>query len=284
MAARCGRAWHSGAAAPAPPWPTGPRGPWPRARAPAAGQAAGVADASTSGVTNVSYSSAILYGDIDAKGAAPTTFQYGTTNSLRRPDAAFPRGQRDEHGQGQPGDHGPAGDDRLSLPRGGVRSGRDGVGKDRTFTTGKIPLSLQLVGSPNPVVFGSPFFVEGTLSGTGAANHAIVLQANPFPYVGGFQNRRQSRADQLTRGLLVPISRPARKRPAARRHGRLCRWSSARWCSRASRCGSTFHVRATAPPGFVRLYGTVTPAELGAQVGFQLLKPGQPRSIRVAPS
>ena len=46
---------------------------------------------------------------------------------------------------------------------------------------------MQIAGVPNPVVFGNPFFVEGTLSGTGAATHEVVLQANPFPYLGGFK-------------------------------------------------------------------------------------------------
>lgn len=36
----------------------------------------------------------------------------------------------------------------------------------------------------------------------------------------------------------------------------------------------SFHARSTGRPGFVRLYGTVAPAELGALVGFQLLVPG----------
>jgi hypothetical protein len=42
-------------------------------------------------------------------------------------------------------------------------------GADHTFTTPKIPLSLQIAGASNPVLFGDPFSVAGTLSGTGAA-------------------------------------------------------------------------------------------------------------------
>jgi len=56
-----------------------------------------------------------------------------------------------------------------------------------SFKTPKVPLTVQLAGVPNPVVFGNPFVVEGTLSGTGASTHAIVLQANPFPYLAGFK-------------------------------------------------------------------------------------------------
>ena len=74
----------------------------------------------------MSYSSAILYGDIDAKGAATNYyFQYGTTNAYGAQIAALPGGQRDELGQGQPGDHGPAADD-ASTTTGWWRSARRG--------------------------------------------------------------------------------------------------------------------------------------------------------------
>ena len=147
------------------------------------------------------------------------------------------------------------------------------TGGDRTFTTAKIPLSLALVSTPNPVVFGSPFYVEGTLSGTGGANHAIVLQVNPFPYVGGFKTvgnaeltnsvggfsfpylglTENAQLRVVTLGLPVVISPVVLENVAVR---------------------ATVHVRSTKRRGYVRLYGTVTPAEPGAQVGFQLLKPG----------
>lgn len=242
---------------------------------PAAGQAAGVLpSASTSGVTNVSYSSAVLYGEIDAKGVDTNyLFQYGTTNTYGAQTPLSPGGNATSTV-------------RVSQAIAGLQattvyhyrvvafgSGGMAVGKDRTFTTSKIPLSLTLVGSPNPVVFGSPFFVDGTLSGTGAANHAIVLQANPFPYVAGFKTvgnpeltnasggfsfpylglLENSQLRVVTVGLPVVISPVVLESVAVR---------------------STFHVRSTGRRGFVRLYGTVTPAELGAQIGFQLLKPG----------
>ena len=37
----------------------------------------------------------------------------------------------------------------------------------------------------------------------------------------------------------------------------------------------SFHVRRAHRRGYVRLYGTVAPAEVGALVGFQLLQPGK---------
>lgn len=242
---------------------------------PAAGQAAqALPTADTSGVSNVSYSSAVLYGYIDAKGAGTNyLFQYGTTTAYGAQSPLSPGGN--------------AGSSvKVSQAITGLRPttlyhyrvvafGPTGmaVGKDRTFTTTKIPLSLQLIGSPNPVVFGSPFYVEGTLSGTGGANHAIVLQANPFPYTGGFKTvgnpeltnstggfsfpylglTENAQLRVVTVGLPVVVSPEVLEKVAVR---------------------ATVHVRATDRRGYVRLYGTVTPAEIGAQVGFQLLKPG----------
>jgi hypothetical protein len=76
------------------------------------------------------------------------------------------------------------------------------LGGDRTFTTAKVPLSLAIVGAPNPVVFSDPFLVEGNLLGTGGANHEIVLQANPFPYLGGFRNVGNPEVTNSVGGLL----------------------------------------------------------------------------------
>ena len=58
--------------------------------------------------------------------------------------------------------------------------------------------------------------VQGTLSGTGNANRAVVLQANPFPFTAGFQNVGNPRADERDRRLLLPGARPdGRRRSSA---------------------------------------------------------------------
>ncbi len=157
----------------------------------------------------------------------------------------------------------------LAVSSAGTRNG-----KDRTFKTASVPLSVQIAGVPNPVVFGNPFVVEGNLSGTGAANHEVVLQANQFPYLGWFSQRRQPRADEQHGRLLLPLRGPARKRAAACRDGRQTRSLEPR--DRRGRRRARLLPRPPHPPrGFVRLYGTVAPAEVGALVGFQLLRPGK---------
>jgi hypothetical protein len=60
-------------------------------------------------------------------------------------------------------------------------------GADLTFTTVAIPLSLNITALPNPVALGSPMSLVGTLTGSGAAGSAVVLQQNPFPFTSGFR-------------------------------------------------------------------------------------------------
>jgi hypothetical protein len=201
-------------------------------------------NASTAGASNVSYSSAVLAGSVNPAGRETNyVFQYGPTRDYGTQTPLSPAGSSTKT-------------IRVSESVSGlqplttyhyriVASSAAGTtkGTDRTFTTSAIPLSIAIAGVPDPVVFGSPFSVEGTLSGTGAANHEIVLQANPFPYSGGFKTigNPEVSSTVVLEGVAVRV---------------------------------TFHARSVGRRGFVRLYGTVAPAEVGALVGFQLLRPG----------
>jgi hypothetical protein len=242
---------------------------------PAAGQAAQAAPtASTSGVSSVSFSSAVLHGDINAEGAATNYyFQYGTTSAYGAQSPLSPAGSASTTVKVSQAITGLQAATRYHYRLVAVGPGGTVAGGDRTFTTARIPLSLALVSTPNPVVFGSPFFVEGTLSGTGGANHAIVLQANPFPYVSGFKTVGNAELTNSTGGFSFPylgLTENAQLRVVT--VGLPVVISPVVLESVAVR--ATVHVRKTNRRGYVRLYGTVTPAEPGAQVGFQLLKPG----------
>ena len=153
-------------------------------------------------------------------------------------------------------------------------------GQDATLTTKKIPLTFKLASTPDPVVFGRSFSVSGVLSGTGAADHELVLQANPFPYLRGFKNTGTPTVTDAGGNFSFTVTNllentqfrvatletpPANSRAVIER-----------LAVRVS-----LHVRSTGRPGFVRLYGSVEPAEVGAQVGFQLLRPGH-RPLNVA--
>lgn len=230
---------------------------------------------STAGSSSVTYSSAILYGDVNAKGL-PTDyyFQYGTTGAY---GAQTPLA--------------PAGNGTLTVKLSqavtgllpvtlyhyrivAVNAAGSALGHDRTFKTAIVPLSVQIAGVPNPVTFGDPFFVEGNLSGTGAANHEVALQANPFPYLIGFNDVGNPELTNATGGFSFPyvgLLENAQLRVVT--VGKPVVMSPVVVEGVAVRV--TFHVHATRRHGFVRLYGTVMPAEPGALVGFQLLRPGR---------
>ena len=229
---------------------------------------------STSGVSGVSYSSATLYGYVNAQGAATNYyFQYGTTSAYGAQSPLSPAGSATGSVKVNQAITGLQAVTKYHYRIVAVGPGGTVTGGDRTFTTAKIPLSLALISSPNPVVFGSPFFVEGTLAGTGGANHAIVLQANPFPYTGGFKTVGNPELTNSTGGFSFPylgLAENAQLRVVT--VGVPVVISPIVLESVAVK--ATVHVRSTNRRGYVRLYGTVTPAEPGAQVGFQLLKPG----------
>ncbi len=237
--------------------------------------AASAPGVSTGGASSITYSSAILAGSVNPNGQITNyVFQYGTTT-----------------GYGGQTPLAPAGNGtisiRLTQSVAGLQpgttyhyrivaaslAGGTSNGKDRTFKTASIPLSVQIAGVPNPVVFGNPFVVEGNLSGTGAANHEVVLQANQFPYLGGFHNVGNPELTSSTGGFSFPyvgllenaqlrvvtVGKPEVASPVIV-EGVAVRVS--------------FHAHRTRHRGRVRLYGTVAPAEVGALVGFQLLRPG----------
>jgi hypothetical protein len=245
------------------------------ASTPAGASAASAPAASTGHSSSVTYSSAIVFGSVDPH-AQPTTyvFQYGTSHSYGAQTPLAPAGSGSASINVS---QTLTGLQPLSTYHYRILATSPGgatAGKDRTFATGPVPLSLAIVGVPNPVVFGGPFLLEGTLSGTGAANHAIALQANPFPYLAGFQTVGNPELTNASGsfsfpylGLLdnaqlrvVTVGKPEVSSPVL---------------VEGVAVHVVLHARATHRRGFARLYGTVAPAEVGALVGFQLLQPGR---------
>jgi hypothetical protein len=229
----------------------------------------------TGGVSNVTYSSAILYGLVNARSQVTNyVFQYGPTKSYGLQSPLAPAGNG-------------TGAIKVSQAVAGLQPGiiyhyrivaasPGGMAKggDHAFTTPKIPLSLAIAGVPNPVVFGNPFFVEGTLSGTGASTREIVLQANPFPYLGGFKNigNPEVTLPNGTFSFAFPgLTENAQLRVVTVGGKEIV----SPVVTELVAVRVTFHVHRTRHRGVFRLYGTVAPSEVGAQVGFQLLRPGK---------
>ncbi len=155
----------------------------------AASALAAAPTATTGAASAITYQSATLTGTVNP-GDEPTEvyFQYGTTDNygLQSAPTALPAGTTTVS---------------VSIAISGltaftgyhyriVATNATTItpGHDKTFTTAKIPLSLAITAAPNPVVFGEPVTIEGTLSGTGNAGAAVQLQQSPFPYTEGFAN------------------------------------------------------------------------------------------------
>jgi hypothetical protein len=232
---------------------------------------------------DVTHSSAVLRGGVNPQGQATNyVFQYGPTRSYVGQTAVVGIGNGTSS-------------IRVSQAIGGlapnttyhfriVANSVAGVsaGADHTFKTPKVPLSLQIFGSPNPVPFGATFAVQGTLVGTGAAGRVVELQFNPFPYLAGFKRLGNSEVTSSTGGFLFPVvGLPVNTQLRVVTTGAPFVSSPVLFEGVAVRV--RLHVRRVhrhRPGRFYRFYGSVAPAEVGAQVGFQLLRHDRP-SINV---
>jgi hypothetical protein len=152
-------------------------------------------------------------------------------------------------------------------------------GHDFTFTTRSIPLTFALAAKPNLVVFGSPSAISGVLSGTRATNREVVLQANPFPYLGGFKTTTSTQLTSATGAFSFPVvdlTETTQFRVAVA--GVSPVYSGVVVTRVAVRV--SMNLRSTGRPGFVRMYGTVTPGVEYAPVAFQLIRRGrQPLTV-----
>ena len=223
--------------------------------------------AQTHNAQSVSYASATLNGSVNPRGSDTSYyFQYGPT--------------RGYGGQSAIGDAG-AGTSlvKVSQPVGGlqpltlyhyrlvaVSAGGVTMGGDRTFLTTKVPLSLQILASPNPVSYGASATVQGTLSGTGNAGQQVVLQANSFPFTAGFQNLGNPQVTSATGGFSFPVLALT-----GATQFRVSTTSNPPVLSPVVQEGVQVRVEshlARARRRHARFFGTVTPAENGMQVAI----------------
>jgi hypothetical protein len=241
---------------------------------PVAAQAAGTPKASTGGAREISYASATLGGTVNPNGSNTSYyFQYGPTKAYGSQTALSDAGSGTS-----------ATTVRLAI--GGlqpitvyhyrlvaVNASGVSTGGDNAFKTTVVPLSLAILASPNPVAFGGAVTVQGTLSGTANASRAVVLQANAFPFTAGFQSIGNPELttstgsfsftvpslEQITQFRVFTTTNTPVVSPVATENV-------------AVRVSS--HVARTKRAGFARIYGTVTPAVVGAQVGILRIAQG----------
>jgi hypothetical protein len=241
---------------------------------PVAAQAAGAPKATTGGAREVSYAAATLAGTVNPNGSNTSYyFQYGPTKAYGSQTAISDAGS---------GTNGAT----VRLPIGGlqpitvyhyrlvaVNASGVSTGGDNAFKTTVVPLSLAILASPNPVAFGGTTTIQGTLSGTANASRAVVLQANAFPFTAGFQSIGNPELTTSTGGFIFTV--PALTQSTQFRVFTTTNTpviSAVATESVAVRVSS--HVARTKRRGFVRIYGTVTPAVNGAQIGMLRIAQG----------
>jgi hypothetical protein len=230
--------------------------------------------ATTGGATSVTFSTAVLHGSVNPRGqAANYLFQFGLTKHYGAQTPLSPAGNATTGANVSQSVNGLEALKTYHYRIVALGVAGTSLGADRTFSTPAIPLSVAIAGSPNPVIFGNPFILEGALSGTGSGGHLVTLQANPFPYTSGFQPVGNAQLTSATGGFSFPfvgllqntqlrvvtLGKPFVSSPVI---------------VEGVAVKVVLHARSTRRRGFARLYGTVAPAEVGALVGFQLLKPG----------
>jgi hypothetical protein len=236
---------------------------------------AGLPTVATGGVSHVQATSATLLGAIDPRGLATSYyFQYGPTIAYGKQTtpASLPAGTlRVKVGQAAtgilPGYH-----YRL------VASNAAGLrpGKDRTYALSKAhEAKFTLTKPTTATVYGGALSLTGLLSGAGNGARQIVLQESPYPFLAPFATVGVPIVTGATGGFTFHVARlstSTQYRVSTLDPRPL--YSSIVAIDAALRV--TLKVRTSSHKGLVRLYGTVTPASVGARVTFQLRKPVRP--------
>lgn len=242
--------------------------------------AAPAPQAVTGGVEHLAATSAILTGEVNPRGQATAYyFQYGTTAAYGSQTTPASAGNGSSTVKVTQALTGLQGFTTYHYRLVAVGPGGTAVGLDRVFSTPKIPLSLQISASPDPLTFGQPFQVSGTLSGTDASTREVVLEAASYPYTEGFKAIGYPELAGSTGQFAFPalgVSENTQLRVST--VGTPAVTSAVVLEGVAVRV--TLHVARTRRRGYVRLYGNITPSEPGALVGFQL-EQGHGRSVNV---
>lgn len=145
-------------------------------------------------------------------------------------------------------------------------------GNERTFSTKGTVLSF-VVAKTVHATYGSPLYLGGVLTGTGASARAIALQASPFPYLEAFTQIGRPGTTSGTGAFSFRVGNLLRSTQLrVVTLDALPIYSPTITVLLAPRV--TMHVRAGA--GLVRFYGTIAPAVKGARVLIQVQKAVRP--------
>jgi hypothetical protein len=228
----------------------------------------------TGGVAKLAPSTASLLGRVDPNGAVTSyLFQYGPTSLYGSLTAAVPVGGgakaidvvADVAGLT------PATVYHYRI----VAKNRNGMtrGEDRTFKTRPQPLALTLTATPNPVPFGQPTVLNGTVTGTGSAGSQVVLQSNPFPYTQGFVTTTNIQLANAQGAFAFPLlSVPLNTQYRVLIATRPAVVGPVLSVGVAVHVGTAVSATRVHRGRRVRFSGTIRPARDGAQVAIQKLR------------
>jgi hypothetical protein len=234
-----------------------------------AAAAVSIPGVSTGAAASVSYGTATLTGSIDPHASNTSYyFQYGPTRAYGAQTALADAGAGTATVKVAVAVSGLLPVTTYHFRLIAVNAAGAATGADRAFTTAKVPLSLAIVAAPNPTIFGGTLVIQGTLSGTGNGNVPVSLQSNPFPYTQGFATVGNPELTSATGGFSFPFVglTEATQFRVVTTTTKPVVVSTVAPESVAVKVEA--HVGRTRRRHHARIYGTVTPAIDGMEVGI----------------
>ncbi|TML00088.1 MAG: hypothetical protein E6G34_00900 [Actinobacteria bacterium] len=151
-------------------------------------------------------------------------------------------------------------------------------GHDRTFfaRSSRARIVIARERTEPPTVYGSTLTLRGSLVGPGSAGRLLVLERSPFPFLAPFEEFGAAPATTSAAGAFLFRVPSLTANTQLRVHTLDPRplFSPIVTIHVAARV--TLKVRKSKNGTLVRLYGTVTPAKVGARVLLQVIKAVRP--------
>jgi hypothetical protein len=229
----------------------------------------------TTSVERVASTSAVVKTGIDPEGLATTyRVQYGPTPAYGSQSGSATAGSGSAEIKLTHGIGGLTPNTTYHFRVAASSSAGATIGADGTFTTAKQPPTLSASVATGQVAFGRPLTLSGTATGPDSAGVEVVVQENPYPYNRGFQDVTSPEPVVGTGEfsfVLPGLFESAQLRVATA--GAPLAYSPA--VGEAVTVRVTLQARRARRPGYVRLYGMVTPSEPGASVAFERWQHGR---------
>jgi hypothetical protein len=231
-------------------------------------------------VARVTGTSAVLTGSVDPRTYATTYyFQYGPSSSFgqQTPSVTIPAGKNETIKVSQTVSGFLLGYHYRLVAENQIGQKKETKERIYTVTPTKKKTKFVLPKTFQPTPLGGGFVLSGTLTGALSANREIVLQASPYPYTAPYVNVGTTLLTGPTGAFSFHVANMLSSTKF-----RLATVGAPSVLSRIVPELVTVRVvlkaRSAGHKGLVRLYGTVTPAEVGAKVFLELEKVPKPKA------